>query len=111
MGKPEVNPGKTHGTAVPDSSRVPEEEEYRYDTSTHESMTLRTEALESTLDEELSLLSREYRDLGDEQRKLERNAESVNNEMFAECQVILFVILSIQIPENGITIPAALNPL
>ncbi|CAA6669033.1 unnamed protein product [Spirodela intermedia] len=85
----DINPDKTHGAAVLDSCRVPEEEEYRYDTSTHESMNLRTEALESTLDEELSLLSRECRDLGDEQRKLERNAESVNNEMFAECQELL----------------------
>ncbi|KAL5974330.1 hypothetical protein ACLOJK_030994 [Asimina triloba] len=40
----------------------------------------------TTLDEEMLLLQQERMDLGDEQRKLERNAESVSSEMFAECQ-------------------------
>ncbi|GAB2276559.1 hypothetical protein Dimus_011279 [Dionaea muscipula] len=41
------------------------------------------------LEDELQDLSREYIILGEEQRKLERNAESVNSEMFVECQELL----------------------
>lgn len=44
---------------------------------------------EANLDEEISLLRQERLILGDEQRKLERNAESVSSEMFAECQELL----------------------
>ncbi|XP_022739308.1 DNA repair protein UVH3 isoform X3 [Durio zibethinus] len=47
------------------------------------------EFTEASLDEELLVLGRECMDLGDEQRKLERNAESVSSEMFAECQELL----------------------
>jgi DNA excision repair protein ERCC-5 len=39
------------------------------------------------LEKEMLILDQEYSNLGDEQRKLERNAESVTSEMFAECQV------------------------
>ncbi|XP_072985440.1 DNA repair protein UVH3 isoform X2 [Typha latifolia] len=46
-------------------------------------------ALEDTLEKEISLLRKEQLDLGDEQRKLERNADSVSSEMFAECQELL----------------------
>ncbi|KAK9108079.1 hypothetical protein Syun_024090 [Stephania yunnanensis] len=44
---------------------------------------------EASLDEELMFLREERESLGDEQRKLERNAESVSSEMFAECQELL----------------------
>lgn len=43
---------------------------------------------EASLNEEISLLRQENLILGHEQRKLERNAESVSSEMFAECQVL-----------------------
>ncbi|ONK63702.1 uncharacterized protein A4U43_C07F18000 [Asparagus officinalis] len=46
-------------------------------------------ASEATLDEEICLLRQERLILGEEQRKLERNAESVSSEMFAECQDLL----------------------
>ncbi|KAL0386584.1 UNVERIFIED_CONTAM: DNA repair protein UVH3 [Sesamum latifolium] len=36
-----------------------------------------------------AVLGKEREELGSEQRKLERNAESVSNEMFAECQELL----------------------
>ncbi|XP_020592445.1 DNA repair protein UVH3 isoform X2 [Phalaenopsis equestris] len=44
---------------------------------------------EANLHDEISLLKQERAFLGDEQRKLERNAESVSSEMFAECQELL----------------------
>ncbi|KAL1193371.1 DNA repair protein UVH3 [Cardamine amara subsp. amara] len=44
---------------------------------------------EAHLEEEIRVLDEEYVNLGDEQRKLERNAESVSSEMFAECQELL----------------------
>ncbi|KAL9458460.1 hypothetical protein AB3S75_007342 [Citrus x aurantiifolia] len=47
------------------------------------------EATEKILDEEMQILDHEYMYLGDEQKKLERNAESVSSEMFAECQELL----------------------
>ncbi|XWS40772.1 hypothetical protein CRYUN_Cryun17cG0024300 [Craigia yunnanensis] len=47
------------------------------------------EFTEASLDEELLILGQECMNLGDEQRKLERNAESVSSEMFAECQELL----------------------
>ncbi|XP_041008427.1 DNA repair protein UVH3 isoform X2 [Juglans microcarpa x Juglans regia] len=47
------------------------------------------EVIEGTLAEEIQILGQEYLSLGDEQRKLERNAESVSSEMFAECQELL----------------------
>ncbi|RRT76349.1 hypothetical protein B296_00030179 [Ensete ventricosum] len=46
------------------------------------------EVSEASLDKEISLLRQERVNLGNEQRMLERDAESVNNEMFAECQVL-----------------------
>ncbi|XP_042502113.1 DNA repair protein UVH3 isoform X2 [Macadamia integrifolia] len=47
------------------------------------------EASKTALDQELLHLRQERINLGDEQRKLERNAESVSSEMFAECQELL----------------------
>lgn len=47
------------------------------------------EATEKILEEEMQILDHEYMYLGDEQKKLERNAESVSSEMFAECQVCI----------------------
>ncbi|XVE67972.1 hypothetical protein DITRI_Ditri09bG0030800 [Diplodiscus trichospermus] len=47
------------------------------------------EFTQACLDEELLILGEEGMNLGDEQRKLERNAESVSSEMFAECQELL----------------------
>ncbi|GLU11233.1 hypothetical protein SLE2022_279920 [Rubroshorea leprosula] len=44
---------------------------------------------EASLEEELLILDQERMNLGNEQRKLERNAESVSSEMFAECQELL----------------------
>ncbi|KAH0470975.1 hypothetical protein IEQ34_000698 [Dendrobium chrysotoxum] len=46
-------------------------------------------ASKSNLQDEIFLLEQERAFLGDEQRKLERNAESVSSEMFAECQELL----------------------
>ncbi|CAL9176345.1 unnamed protein product, partial [Musa hybrid cultivar] len=43
----------------------------------------------ASLDKEISLLRQEHVNLGNEQRMRERDAESVNNEMFAECQELL----------------------
>lgn len=42
---------------------------------------------EVQLNEEMQILDREYMNLENEQRKLERNAESVDSELFTECQV------------------------
>ncbi|KAJ8750315.1 hypothetical protein K2173_014230 [Erythroxylum novogranatense] len=42
-----------------------------------------------SLEDEILNLGQEYINLEDEQRKLERNAESVSTEMFAECQELL----------------------
>ncbi|XVF60355.1 hypothetical protein PTKIN_Ptkin08bG0038400 [Pterospermum kingtungense] len=50
---------------------------------------MEVEFTEASLDEELLILGQECMNLGDEQRKLERNAESVSSEMFAECQELL----------------------
>ncbi|KAK4417739.1 DNA repair protein UVH3 [Sesamum alatum] len=47
------------------------------------------EIMEAHLEEEMLFLGKEREELGSEQRKLERNAESVSNEMFAECQELL----------------------
>ncbi|KAM7509106.1 hypothetical protein LguiA_019559 [Lonicera macranthoides] len=47
------------------------------------------ELTEAGLEEEMLILDKERTDLGDEQRKHERNAESVSSEMFAECQELL----------------------
>ena len=52
---------------------------------------LQFEVAEANLEEEMLILDQEYMNLGDEQRKLERNAENVSSEMFAECQVWLKV--------------------
>lgn len=45
------------------------------------------EITKASLEDEMTNLTKERTDLGDEQRRLERNAESVSGEMFAECQV------------------------
>ncbi|CAO2816559.1 unnamed protein product [Amaranthus hypochondriacus] len=45
--------------------------------------------LGSSLEDELLVLDQEFKNIGDEQRKLERNADSVNAEMFVECQELL----------------------
>nr|GMC59385.1 DNA repair protein UVH3 isoform X1 [Ipomoea batatas] len=42
-----------------------------------------------SLVEEMLILGEERKELGDEQRRLERNAESVTSEMFSECQELL----------------------
>lgn len=44
---------------------------------------------EASLEEELLVLDEESQELGNEQRRLERNAESVSSEMFTECQELL----------------------
>ncbi|TKY63259.1 DNA repair protein UVH3 [Spatholobus suberectus] len=46
-------------------------------------------AAEVSLEEEMQILGQEYISLENEQRKLERNAESVNSELFTECQELL----------------------
>ncbi|KAK9117156.1 hypothetical protein Sjap_016103 [Stephania japonica] len=58
-------------------------------TAGQEKINARMMVLEASLDEELMYLREERESLGDEQRKLERNAESVSSEMFAECQELL----------------------
>ncbi|XP_022845034.1 DNA repair protein UVH3-like [Olea europaea var. sylvestris] len=47
------------------------------------------EVAKARLEDELMVLGKEREELGSEQRKLERNAESVSSEMFAECQELL----------------------
>ncbi|EPS64890.1 hypothetical protein M569_09888, partial [Genlisea aurea] len=47
------------------------------------------EIIKGRLEEEILHLDKESDELGIEQRKLERNAESVSGEMFAECQELL----------------------
>ncbi|XP_011652266.1 DNA repair protein UVH3 isoform X2 [Cucumis sativus] len=47
------------------------------------------EITEDELIHRISVLEQERLNLGDEQKRLERNAESVNSEMFAECQELL----------------------
>nr|XP_043632130.1 DNA repair protein UVH3 [Erigeron canadensis] len=47
------------------------------------------EITKASLEEELASLTKERSDLGDEQRRHERNAESVSGDMFAECQELL----------------------
>lgn len=47
------------------------------------------EITEANLEEEILVLGEEEQELGDVRRKLERNAESVSSEMFAECQELL----------------------
>ncbi|XP_058736764.1 DNA repair protein UVH3 isoform X2 [Vicia villosa] len=44
---------------------------------------------EVQLNEEMEILDREYMNLEKEQRKFERNAESVDSELFTECQELL----------------------
>ncbi|CAL0318694.1 unnamed protein product [Lupinus luteus] len=44
---------------------------------------------EINLEEEMRVLDQEYINLQNEQRNLERNAESVNSELFTECQELL----------------------
>lgn len=50
---------------------------------------LHIDVAEANLEEEIKILGQERMDLGDEQRRLERNAESVSGEMFTECQVCI----------------------
>ncbi|XP_017699575.3 DNA repair protein UVH3 [Phoenix dactylifera] len=67
--------------SIPDSVRVK--------TTIQECPNDHTDLFEAHLDNEISLLRQECFDLGNEQRKLERNAETVSSEMFAECQELL----------------------
>ncbi|KAK7395619.1 hypothetical protein VNO78_16183 [Psophocarpus tetragonolobus] len=46
-------------------------------------------AAEVSLEEEMKILGQEYTNLENEQRRLERNADSVNSELFTECQELL----------------------
>ncbi|XP_065878915.1 DNA repair protein UVH3 isoform X2 [Euphorbia lathyris] len=50
---------------------------------------LQADFSENNLQEEILILNQERITLGHEQKKLERNAESVTSEMFAECQEML----------------------
>lgn len=56
------------------------------------------EFTEDELTNRISILEQERLNLGDEQKRLERNAESVSSEMFAECQVC--VVFSHHISEE-----------
>ncbi|XP_078435659.1 5'-3' exonuclease family protein [Wolffia australiana] len=78
-----------HEALKPEEFTLSSKEEHKYSSSPYQNEISRAEGLESALDEELSHINRECRDLGDEQRRLERNAESVNSEMFSECQDLL----------------------
>ena len=53
-----------------------------------------TEVAEASLEEQMLNLRKECIDLADEQRKVERNADSVSGEMFAECQVCTQILLA-----------------
>ncbi|KAK7339428.1 hypothetical protein VNO77_20093 [Canavalia gladiata] len=46
-------------------------------------------AAEARLEEEMQIFGQEYINLQNEQRKLERDADSVNSELFTECQELL----------------------
>ncbi|KAH0969332.1 hypothetical protein GBA52_028787 [Prunus armeniaca] len=64
------------------------ESEHSWDKSSLNSdANARVEATEANLEEEMLILGQECMNLGDEQRRLERNVESVSSEMFTECQV------------------------
>nr|DAD31011.1 TPA_asm: hypothetical protein HUJ06_009862 [Nelumbo nucifera] len=62
---------------------------YRDKSVIEDNMEVHIEASRAILDDEMQTLSQERMHLGEEQRKLERNAESVSGEMFAECQELL----------------------
>ncbi|RZC79754.1 hypothetical protein C5167_042331 [Papaver somniferum] len=55
----------------------------------HDNLEVHMEVDGVSLDEEMLILRDERINLGEEQRKLERNAASVSSEMFAECQELL----------------------
>lgn len=76
------------------------------DQNAHNPLYFPVEISEDSLDKEISLLKQERDNLGNEQRMLERNAESVNNEMFAECQVLLYPFLHFRVeaPKLNITV-------
>ncbi|XP_077214440.1 5'-3' exonuclease family protein isoform X5 [Tasmannia lanceolata] len=78
-----LNVGK-HDGIVPD-----EGEHHGNKVTLQENLEVQMEPSKASLDEEMLLLKQERIHLGDEQRKLERNAESVSSEMFAECQELL----------------------
>ncbi|CAH8267010.1 unnamed protein product [Arabidopsis lyrata] len=66
------------------------EHTFNIDSSTDfEEKSVPVEFSEANIEEEIRVLDQEFVSLGDEQRKLERNAESVSSEMFAECQELL----------------------
>lgn len=50
---------------------------------------VQVDVTDEILEEEMLILDQECVNLGNEQKKLERNAESVSSEMFTECQVCL----------------------
>ncbi|XP_034207461.1 DNA repair protein UVH3 isoform X2 [Prunus dulcis] len=67
-----------------------QESEHSWDKSSLNSdANARVEATEANLEEEMLILGQECTNLGDEQRRLERNVESVSSEMFTECQELL----------------------
>lgn len=66
---------------------VKEKEDFIKNSALREATKEQVEITEASLEEEMQNLDKERTTLGDEQRKLERNAESVSSEMFAECQV------------------------
>ncbi|KAI3963309.1 hypothetical protein MKW98_022731 [Papaver atlanticum] len=55
----------------------------------HDNLEVHMEVDGVSLDEEMLILRDELINLGEEQKKLERNAASVSSEMFAECQELL----------------------
>lgn len=64
-----------------------EREEPLHHSASLDSKKKQIEVTEASLEEEMLILGEEERELGNERRNLERNAESVSSEMFAECQV------------------------
>uniref|UniRef100_A0A803QLX4 DNA repair protein UVH3 n=1 Tax=Cannabis sativa TaxID=3483 RepID=A0A803QLX4_CANSA len=70
--------------------KIPQEIEHGLENSSFKNNDgLRVEVTEASLEEEIQVLAQERMDLGDEQGRLERNAESVSSEMFTECQELL----------------------
>ncbi|KAK9271977.1 hypothetical protein L1049_002344 [Liquidambar formosana] len=66
-----------------------EREHYIDDSVIDGNKNIEAEITEASLQEEMLILGQESINLGEEQRKHERNAESVSSEMFAECQELL----------------------
>ncbi|CAN1153497.1 DNA repair protein UVH3 [Linum perenne] len=73
------------------ATKIPDAQSAFRDTSNYGSAVANNDntCAQASLDKEIHILGQEFLNLEDEQRKHERNAESVTSEMFAECQELL----------------------